>query len=302
MLDRASSFAEPAVIALLQTKFVPLVLDEWYEVRRQDAAGELYRKIVFQRDGMSRDRTTQGLYIATPDGTLVQGWNNRNPGKLERLLAAASSVPRPEATAPAGDVPANVDPRFARTPPAGGLVADVYTRVLAADWPAECSEHDRILRAAIGRDHLWIQADEVSQLVAGRWPDSLTHRLARFHLIDNTRGEPPMWRDSEVTTARVALARRGDGTWSITGTAELASKAADRSFRAQLAGELRAHAGAITTLDLVASGEFRGHGTYTQNGAPPGPFTLGVAFRLAVPGAAAVPPQGARDLRDYLGR
>lgn len=291
------------MIALLQTKFVPLVLDEWYEARRQDPAGELYRKIVFQRDGMSRDRTTQGLYIATPDGTLVQGWNNRNPGKLERLLAAALTAPRPRSTAPAGDAPAKVDPRFARTPPAGGLVADVYTRVLAADWPAEASAHDRVLQAAIGRDHLWIRADEVSQLVAGRWPASLTHRIARFHLIDNTRGEPPMWRGTEVTTARVDLARRGDGTWSISGTAELAAEAADRSFRARLAGELNVHDGAITAFDLVASGEFRGHGTYTRNGAPPGPFTLGVAFRLAVPGAAAaVPPQGARDLRDYLGR
>ena len=113
----------------------------------------------------------------------------------------------------------------------------------------------------------------------------------------------PMWRGSEVTTARVELARRGDGTWSITGTAELASEAADRSFRARLAGELSVHDGAITALDLVASGTFHGHGTYTQNGAPPGPFTLGVAFRLAAPGAAAaVPPQGARDLRDYLGK
>ena len=92
MLDRASSFAERDVVRMLSRHYVPVALDEWYAVRRQDEAGELYRKIVYQREGMRPGRTTQGLYLAEPDGALVVGWNNRDPGKLESNRAAGRRV------------------------------------------------------------------------------------------------------------------------------------------------------------------------------------------------------------------
>ena len=54
-------------------------------------------------------------------------------------------------------------------------------------------------------------------------------------------------------------------------------------------------------FDLVARGEFWGHGTYTPD-PPKGRFPFAVALRLAAGSSAAdkVPPQGSRDLRDYI--
>lgn len=36
-------------------------------------------------------------------------------------------------------------------------------------------------------------------------PENLVYRLSRFHLIDNTRGEPPMWARNEVRNAALKL-------------------------------------------------------------------------------------------------
>lgn len=307
MLDRASSFAEPDVIARLTTEFVPVAVDEWYHVRRQDAEGEFYRRIVFQRPGMTPGKTTQGLYVAEPDGALVHGWNNRDPGKLADLLRrhrpSADAAPREADGAPAvaPAVPAS-DPAFARVPPEGGLVVDVFARVLQADWPEPADRWAAIFRGATGRDHLWVTAAEHRELVAGRWPGSLGLRIARCHLIDNTRGEPPMWRHDEVQQLDWQAESAGDGAFRVRGRAR-AVAVAERAYDLALVGEWQVREGAVVAFDLVARGTGRGHGRYTSPSAPSGPFTLGVAFRLAGDGPdARVPPQGARDLRDYLGR
>lgn len=131
-------------------------------------------------------------------------------------------------------------------------------------------------------------------LVAGSFPESLARRIARFHLIDNTRGEPPMWTKGEVRELKL----RDQGN----GTVRLETDSGDRGYAATLAGEVQVKDGRIARFDLVARGAFWGEGRYT-GGAPPGKFTLGIAFTLAGPGEASkVPPQGARDVRDYLGR
>ena len=64
--------------------------------------------------------------------------------------------------------------------------------------------------------------------------------------------------------------------------------------------------GAVRRLDLVALGAFHGEGRWT-GGAPPGEFELGVALTLAGANegsraALGIPPQGSRDLADYLGQ
>jgi hypothetical protein len=303
VLDRASSFADPRVIELLSEDYVPVAVDEWYHARRQDPEGELYRKIVFQREGMKPDRTTQGLYVAEPDGTLVHGWNNRNAEKLADLLQKDRARGKRTAADPKAKAEPATDARFARTPPEGGLVLDVFSRVLEAEWHEAKDEWQKVFQTARGRDHLWITAAEHRALCSGRWPETLTTRIARHHLIDNTRGEPPMWNAKEVLEARIDLEPAGAGTFRIRGRARAATADGARAYDLALGGELRVKASAVTAVDLVARGSYRGHGQFTANCAPPGPFTLGVAFALAAPGPAAqVPPQGARDLRDYLGR
>jgi hypothetical protein len=305
VLDRESSFADRDVIELLQKRFVPVALDVWYEERRQDPAGEYFRKVVYQREGMSPDRTTQGLYAFAPDGTLITGWNNRNVAKLRDQLRQALDDYAP---GKAAALDAKVDPGFARTPPDGGLVVDVHARILEADWPKDGSsdEWEKIRRSATGFDHLWILKKEVAPLVRGDFPASLATRIARFHCIDNTRGEPPTWEKAEVKKLRIA-ATPAKGRFDVEGEVELRSEAGDRGFDARLRGVIEVREGRITRFDLVLRGGFFGQGTYTQ-GAPPGTFTLGIAFTLPEEepskrdAAVAVPPQGARWLDDYLGR
>jgi hypothetical protein len=138
----------------------------------------------------------------------------------------------------------------------------------------------------------------------------LVYRVARFHLVDNTRGEPPFWdraavrrhhlklRVAEVTDHRLIL--RLDGSILITTSADL--DRADRGFDARLSGVIRydAQAGKFDRFDLVAVGDHWGEGPFTRN-ARPGRTPLGVAFELARGDRAAdrVPPQGARDMREY---
>jgi hypothetical protein len=305
VLDRESSFADRDVIALLEERFVPVALDVWYEQRRQDPAGEYFRKVVFQREGLKPDGTTQGLYAFAPDGTLLAGWNNRNAAKLREQLRRALDGYEPKKAA---QLETRLDPAFARTPPEGGLVVDVHSRILEAGWPKEGSRDpwEKIWRSASGFDHLWITKDEVDALKRGDFPASVATRIARFHALDNTRGEPPTWEKAEVAKLRIA-ATPAKGRFDVEGEVSLRSAAGDRGYDARLRGVIEVRDGRIVRFDLVLRGAFFGEGRYTPN-APPGRFTLGIAFTLPEQdpskrdAAVAVPPQGARWLDDYFGR
>jgi hypothetical protein len=86
VLDRASTFARPGIIALLQSQIIPVALDQAYERRQHDAEGEFYRLIAGQGPRHDFEATTQGFYLATASGQLLFYMNNRDPEKLERLL------------------------------------------------------------------------------------------------------------------------------------------------------------------------------------------------------------------------
>lgn len=302
MLDRASSFARDDVVALLNRDYVPVALDVWYEERRQDEAGDTYRRIVAQREGMRPGRSTQGFYIVRPDGALLRGWNNRDPEKLARYLMAAKdavSEPRAPSTEELG---AEDDARFERTPPDGGAVVEVFAKITSAQWPGPADGWiETAKREAVGRDHLWITPAEISELREGKLPEPLARRIARFHLVDNTRGEPPMWAPEEVEECSLALVpSKGTHHRLLKGIVRLATEDSARSCTAAVRAHIDFADDELHRFDFVARCAFRGEGRYTK-GAPPGTFTLVIAMRLGAGGAGAlVPPQGARDLHAYL--
>ena len=92
-----------------------------------------------------------------------------------------------------------------KRPPKGCIVVNVYSRVLEAQYPSGPKRFGRIFRGSTGRDHLWILAAELEALAKGEMPQALKMRIARFHLIDNTRGEPPMWRREEIEACELDL-------------------------------------------------------------------------------------------------
>ena len=288
------------MIELLRTKFVAAAVDCWYLDRAKDAAGEFYKKVVSQRQPFEPGvRSTQGFYAFAPDGTLLRGWNNRNVPRMREYLEQVLKDFKPAA---AEELDATRDPRFQREIPEGAVVVDVYSKILEADWPPTDDEMIKPLRVSTGRDHLWILKDEIEALAAGRFPERLAKRIARYHLIDNTRGEPPMWEKREVEACDFAPQPAGEGRSRLTGHVRLATESNDRGYDAALCGETEWKDGQLVRFDLVARGRYHGHGRFTPR-APEGEFTLAVAFRLSGGGApASVPPQGARDLREYLGR
>ncbi len=294
MLDRESTFKDPEIVELLKTKFVPVALDQFYQRRQKDAEGEFYRKIAGQGPRNDFQGTTQGLYAAAADGTFLGYNNNRGPDRVRKMLREALEKFRPGETPPIE--PGAPDPQFARTPPEGGLVLDVTAKVLGGyaeprDW------HERIFQAALQRDRLWVRKDEHDALARGEWPATLGRRIARFHLVDGTRGEPPMWKKEDIRKLDLRLAEG-----KLSGSVRLETDSGDRGYEADILGFIESKDGKVTRFDLVANGLFWGEGQYTQ-GAPPGKFPFAVRFALASgkDEADKVPPQGSKGwLPDYI--
>ncbi len=287
MLDRASTFADPEIIEMLKSKFVPVAIDQAYQRRQQDTEGDFYRRIAGAGPRADFKKTTQGLYIADPAGHLIAYNNNRGAERIRKLMekALAEYTP-PKATPLTAEI---LDAKFHPEPPEGGLVVRVHAKILGG-YASPKDEWEKIFQSAVARDNLWITKTEHEALVAGEFPPVLAERLARFHLIDNTRGEPPMWTKDEVRKLDITMA---DG--KISGQVELKTATGSRGFNAELHGLVRVENGRVTQFDCVARGDYWGHGQYT-GGAPEGKFPLAVSFQLANGSdpADTIPPEGSR--------
>jgi len=272
----------------LRTRFVPVAVDQWYTRRQKDAEGDWYRKVAAQGPLNDFTSTTQGLYACTPDGKLLGYSNHRSPERTRPLLRKALEEFKPAETA-ALTVPAR-DPHLLASAPAGGLVVTVTSKIVDGYEKTEAAE-TQIFHGSMGRDVLWVLKDEHEALVRGDFPERLKQRIARFHLIDNTRGEPAMWTAEEVKQLQLTLK---DG--KLTGTVRLEADSKGRRYDTELLGFVETKDGKVTRFDLVSRGQGFGHGGTTEVGAPKGKFTLAIAFRLASGSDEAdkAMPQGAK--------
>lgn len=287
MLDRASTFADKGIIELLKSRFVPVAIDQAYQRRQQDAEGDFYRKIAGQSPRNNFESTTQGLYTAGPDGKLFGFTNHRGADRVREMLTQSLNQYKPSEAAALdrGDP----DERYNPLPPEGGLIVRVQTKVIDGYEKTQAKWRE-IFQQSISRDNLWITKKEHELLVRGEFPRSLQLRMARFHLVDNTRGEPPMWRSKELREVDFKLNQD-----SVSGKAKLSTESGDRTFDAQLSGTVETDGEKVTSFDLVAQGDFKGEGRYTR-GAPTGKFPLAILFTLADGSDIAdkIPPQGSR--------
>ncbi len=288
MIDRESTFADPDVVKFLKTKTIPVAIDQWNQRRQKDSEGEFYRKIAGQGPRHDFENgTTQGLYMAAADGTLLGYTNNRNPDMVKRFFDESMAKFRPAATAKL--VRETEDGRFNLRPPEGGLVVRVRAKVLSGYEPTE-DRFRQIFQSAVSRDNLWVTKEEHQQLAAGTFPDRLGVRIARHCLVDSTRGEPPHWSEAEIVTQKFQISGS-----KLTGHCEMKTADGSRSYTADLLGEISMSGGRVTALKMVAKGPFFGEGMYTR-GAPKGKFPLAISFTLAdgTDTADELPPQSAR--------
>jgi hypothetical protein len=211
--------------------------------------------------------------------------------------------------------PGKVDAKYTRTLPPGGLVVRVNTRSLElkdgkyarlTNCPTKGGERS-------ARDFLWLTAAEVKQFApAGMRPGrsfpvpaAVAQRIARFHLVDNTQGEPGYWKPEEVRQTRLTLTAESVTADAVDlrldGTALLANHAdpakATKGFDARLRGQLRYAPAkqAFERFDVAVVAD------RWSEGQPKAP--IGIVFERADPDKPAnrVPPQGAREW-DYIGK
>ena len=199
--------------------------------------------------------------------------NNRGPDRIRSLLKTAlrEYEPKPVDSIKAGES----DKRLDRTRPRGTVLVRVNSKVLGG-YPPAGNARQEIFQNSISRDNLWILENEQREMAQGEIPTSLALRIARFHCVDNTRGEPPMWRRSEVSLAKLQLDERG----RLTGEIRLESKDKRRGYDAEVIGFVHFQQNQLTKFDVVIKGQFWGEGRYTK-GAPKGKFPLAIAFRQA---------------------
>jgi hypothetical protein len=326
VVGRELTFADAKIIELVNEHFIPVAMDDWFQRRRQDAEGEFFRKVADQgpRQGQGGS-TRQGIYTFTANGKLLQYRNNQDPDVMRGFLATAmkawNKLPAAERAKDAVQVAElkKVDGRFVPTLPKDALIVNVHARILDRTDDFYCLGSCQFpggQRAS--HDHLWIRANEWQSLIPKdaqkgqeiAVPAKLMYRLARYHLVDNTRGEPPMWARGDVRKAEMKLvveeATKSEVRLKLAGAFVLATdadaKAAKRGYDVSLYGEIRYEPGErkITKFNVVALGDYWGEGAFT-GGARPGRNPFGVAFELADPTRPAnrVPPQAIREGRGY---
>jgi hypothetical protein len=203
------------------------------------------------------------------DAALEKFGQEASPSARERTLTIAA------AAAP-----------FAKTPDPTTSVVRVFSRI------RPLPEGAHVLNTSVGRDHLWIYADEVRQMLAASaedretpfpLPPSLAARMTRFHLIDNVRGEPDMWEANQIKQADFTLRRVADTnttrTFAFTGTFAQELPNGERGQHGTIEGEFTAYkeSAMITHFRAYSGGEAWGASTYTQH-APPGRFPLVMAM------------------------
>lgn len=171
------------------------------------------------------------------------------------------------------------DKQFEVHPPKEGLVLSVYSKILNG-YGQPKNTYDESFQRSVGQDTLWIQAHEKTALIKaakenGDVPAAIANRIARFNLIDNTRGEPDRWTPSQIEHISMRIS---EGV--ISGSAKLETKNGKRGYHAELRGCIKTSAHEVELFELVALGKFWGEGRFTGR-APEGKFPLAITFRLA---------------------
>lgn len=326
MADREFVFGRDDVQTLLKEHFIVVAADDWYQRRREDEVGRFFRGVANQSPRKGKGGSTrQGRYAFTASGKLLGYNNNRDPQRILNMLRSSISkfkaLPPNDTKPGAVKVPAlpvkELDERYARLRPKGPGIVKVYTRVLEKDsqgnyqhcgQPGNDSKSFRHKGHGTATDHLWIRPDEFKQLLnlakgsrkPTPVPPPIAMRIARFHLVDNTRGEPNHWKRHEVKSLHLTATRRAHGL-TLNGSFHLETKDGKRGYEGSFGGSLKVSPkSGKPFLKLIAMGDHWGEGTYTGK-ARPGKNPLAVAFTLTDSSKREnqVPPQAIRWEQGY---
>lgn len=313
------------MIRLASTAFIPLAENCSPLQSQKDAKGEFFRLVAEQGHYAGRTKpsaTRQGIYALTPGGHLLASVNTRAADQMlammHKALAAWESLDAAERLSegkiPIG--PYEPDPQFSVRRPDDGLILKVYSRDLPREGGGPA---DDWRRTAVNFNHAWFTADEMRQFIPSSdevgavhtLPQPIVRRFALYHMIDNVRGETPMWRPSDLQSAELrtevidkdeekivlwlsgSIRCSGSGIWPLRPFEE--PQQVERGVEMSLGGTLRWNRKTQTfdRFDVVAAGTRWGGTEHNLRWDDLDPAPLGIAFELAGVGAQdRIPPQG----------
>lgn len=242
--------------------------------------------------------TAQGFYVAGADGK-AYGFNNNRT--VDRVLGLMDKGLREFKQDPPASIELNssdLSSSFQRAPSEPVETLRIYSRI--RPLPEGCDE----LNKGIGRDTIWVYPGDLQE-IAGKtgkfaMPSAIAKRIARFHLVDNVRGEPDFWSDAQVKRIDVTVTAKGNGAYAFSGPFAMETSDGARGLKGNLEGELKLDPSGEKLVRFKAYAEATawGAGTYTPK-PPEGHFPLVFAIVDVHDELAKVTPPQAALYGDY---
>lgn len=306
MTGRASVWSDPRVIELA-SEFIATTDEVGRLQSGEDPESLFFQEMANQghaggRPGSSR----QGIYVCAPSGRFLASVNHNSPDRVLRTMRAGlvawQRLPADERRLVKESV---IEPRhrWENSYPEDGLVVNVFSR----DLPEQC-EPNQPCASEWNQDFLWFSRDEARGWLGRNpqpgdehaVPDRLVARVARFHLVDNVKGETPQFSlpgvaESRITTHVVdrsgsivklkiegtTQGSAGEGWWqSANGVVTRLLGRAEFDLRQV----------AFTEFEIVALGRRWGYTRFNGRRRDPRTGPLGFVFRLSAPNAPRVAP------------
>lgn len=142
-----------------------------------------------------------------------------------------------------------LDKRYAQLMPEATVVLKTSTRLLKLEGgelvACGADDHPNGWGHLAAHNQMWLQASEIAQLreLDGEGPVDLpspiAYRLMRFHLVDNTRGEPDFWSRQDVREYQLSLRTPpGEPLRRVIEGHVLLENGKGRGFEAKVLGQL----------------------------------------------------------------
>ena len=296
------------------TRFFVCAADEVWRLQRGSEADCVF----FQRAVNSGARITdrgsrQGTWILAPSGVVLARCNTRNPKQVVRALSdgwqAWKELPKEERQLPA-DVDLEPQHRWEQSYPEDGLALERIAR----DLPPEGL--DGAPGERWNRDFAWFARAELeAELPADAAVGDVVElpgvalRLARFHLVDNVRGQTLPYAEDEIDEARLVArvgAREGtvlgleleghtradaEGVWTQGFTLWTPRKEHPHGIECELLGRAvyDTETGTFTAFELVAAAERWGRTELNGRRHDDGEGGIAFHFGIARPEARIAP-------------
>ncbi len=282
--------------------FIPAA-DEVTKVEHgYDLGSNIYWKI--RKRNFRHLPTTQGTYIVTPSGILIDNGHNHTPNELVKFLANGLEKYKALSKKERLGSPADASSKIAKSKyPQDGLVLKVTLRKLYSPRPT-----GRRARGVVewNQDFAWFRKGEATQFLSDNPKQGETHdvpaalmmRLAKYHFLDTIRTFCDPYPDRCVKTAKltstvlsvrknlvsirlngaVHSAQNDTPRWGLVREARIPRRP-ERSFDATLLGYATydVNLQKFAKFELVAFGSHSGGGTHLHAG----PVTMGAVLALA---------------------